>query len=105
MYKVLRHPKVRNDLIQIAQFLQFHSSIITSERKIRSIENRINRLRRFPHVGTLRDDIYPGVRAIPVAEKGVLCFKVDDETRTVFLICIAYAGQNWQGVLEERAGP
>ena len=103
MYKVVRHPKVRNDLIQIAQYLQIHSSIITSERKIRSIESRINRLRRFPHVGTLRDDIYPGVRAIPIAEKGVLCFKVDDETRTVFLICIAYAGQNWKVALEDRA--
>lgn len=105
MYKVLRHPKIRNDLIQIAQYLQFHSSIITSERKIRSIESRIDRLRRFPHVGTLRDDIYPGVRAIPVAGKGVLCFMVDDETRSVFLICIAYAGQDWQAVLKERAAP
>jgi plasmid stabilization system protein ParE len=103
MYTVLRHPKVRNDLLNIASFIQTYSSTASSERKIRAIENRISRLRRFPHVGTIRDDIFPGLRAIPVAEKGVICFQVDDTIRTVFIICIAYAGSNWVDAIEGRA--
>ena len=71
-------------------------------RKLAEIENTIRSLATFPHKGSLRHEIYPDLRAIPVADKGVICFTVDDETQTVFLIAISYAGGNWMGEITER---
>ncbi len=41
----------------------------------------ISRLPDFPKIGTIGDDLAPGLRAIPAPEKAVVCFTVDDLTR------------------------
>lgn len=54
------------------------------------------------HIGTLRHDIRSNLRAIPAAGKGVICFTVDDERRTVLIIAITYAGADWSSRVAER---
>ena len=73
-------------------------------RIVREIEERIGKLRDYPHIGTVHD-IAPGLRALPTAEKGVICFTVDDEARTVRIVCVTYAGQDWQTIAGQRSEP
>jgi len=69
---------------------------------LREIRQRITGLGGVPHIGTVRNDVVPGLRAIPAVEKATICFTVNDETRTVKIICVTYAGQDWQTIARER---
>lgn len=62
-----------------------------------------NRLLDYPHIGTVRHDIHPGLRALPAGEKGVICFTVDDRAETVHIICVTYAGADWQARARGRS--
>lgn len=73
-----------------------------ANRKLDEIERVTNNLRDVPHIGTVRNAILPGLRAIPAADKSVICFTVDDATRTVIIICVTYAGANWEGRVKAR---
>jgi len=70
--------------------------------KIEQIEKTLNSLTDFPHIGTTRDDICPGLRAIPASEKAVVCFTVDDAAKVVRIICISYAGADWMSRVKAR---
>ena len=95
-YRLVRHPLVREDLLNLVDLVADFAGVDVAERKLLEIEQTLTLLRHTPHIGSVRDEIYPGLRAIPVAGKGVLCFTVDDNTETVFIVCIGYAGHDWQ---------
>lgn len=59
-------------------------------------------LQQTPHRGSLRNEIAPGLRAIPAARRGVIVFSVDDATREVFVHIIAYGGADWPSRLPAR---
>lgn len=101
-YEVHRHPLVRTDLINITILIGDYAGYDIAESKIDQIEQKLNSLTDFPHIGTIRDDIYPGLRAIPVAEKAVICFTVNEPAATVNVICISYAGADWMSRVKER---
>jgi plasmid stabilization system protein ParE len=101
-YEVTRHPLVRADLFNITTLIGEYAGYATAQSKIEQIEKTLNSLTDFPHIGTTRDDIYPGLRAIPASEKAVVCFTIDDATKVVRIICISYAGADWISRVKER---
>ena len=64
-------------------------------RKLAEIERTIRKLRDLPRIGSFRDEIAAGVRAIPAADKGVICFIVDDDRLEIRIMAISYAGSDW----------
>ena len=46
-------------------------------------------------VGSIRDEISPGLQDIPAGRKGVVCFVVDDDVQEVHIVAIGYAGREW----------
>ena len=102
VYRLEYHPRAEQDLVDIHKFIEDYSGKITADRKLAEIEAATYRLADLPKIGSIRDDLRPGLRAIPAAEKAVICFTVDDETRTVFIICVGYAGSNWERQIKER---
>ncbi len=94
-YKIFRHKEVEQDLFDIVDLILEYAGLVIAERKLLEIEASIKNLANTPYIGTIRDDIFAGCRAIPTARKGVIIFSVDDEKREVFIICITYAGANW----------
>ena len=56
----------------------------------------------LPHVGTIRSEIYPNLRAIPAAKKGVIAFVVDDKKLEVLVVAITYAGADWMQLTRDR---
>ncbi|WP_244314603.1 type II toxin-antitoxin system RelE/ParE family toxin [Paracoccus pantotrophus] len=64
-------------------------------RKLAEIEEAIATLRDTPHKGSIRDEIAPGLRAIPAGRKAVIAFVVDDEAAEVLIFAVTYGGANW----------
>ncbi len=101
-YKIIRPSHVEHDLENIQDYIAPVGGVRSASRISREINSTILKLRDFPHVGTVRDDIIPDLHAIPAAEKAVICFTVDDEVRVVKIVCVTYAGQDWQTIAKDR---
>lgn len=101
-YKVIRHPLVKSDLFKITIFIGDYAGYDIAEEKVDEIEGSLLSLTDFPHIGTIRSEIYPGLRVIPASGKAVICFTVDDERKVVDVICITYGGADWQARILER---
>lgn len=101
-YQIIRHPKVAQDLEDIVVLILDYAGSTSASRKLSEIETSIKALAATPHVGSLRHDIYPSLRAIPTARKGVISFVVDDQAETVFIVSITYAGADWIKKLPRR---
>ena len=59
------------------------------------IEAVIASLKTTPHKGNLRDEIAPGIRAIPAGRKAVVAFLVDDDAGEVLIYAVTYGGADW----------
>lgn len=94
-YRVRLHPAVAEDLRSIAEMIASYAGPEAANRRLAEIENVVLGLADTPHKGSLRDEITPGLRAIPAGRKAVIAFTVDDGSQTVFVHIIGYAGSNW----------
>lgn len=101
-FRIDYHPHVDRDLMDISTLIADFAGFEAANRKLEEIEDVVRSLEDFPHIGTLRHDIRPNLRAIPAGGKGVICFTVDDESRTVLIIAITYAGADWTSRVAER---
>ena len=66
-YKIIRHPEVDQDVLDIIDLISDYSGIETALEKLHEIERTVRGLAGTPHTGSTRDDIFPGLRAIPTA--------------------------------------
>lgn len=103
-YRVIRHPLVDRDIARIASFLLEYTTPESVAGKIARLDSDASALGEDPHRGTRRDDILPGLRAIPSACRGVIAFDVDDEARVVRILSVTWAGADWMGRVAGRAG-
>ena len=97
MYRIRYHPLVSRDLNAIAQWIVEYAGSETADRKLAEIERTIFGLAETPHKGSTRDEIAPGLRAIPSGKQAVIAFTVDDGAREVFIHAITYSGGDWPG--------
>lgn len=104
-YRLFRHPDVAGDLRAIADFIADYAGPAVALRKLDEIEQSFRRLGNNPHIGSIRNEIYPGLRAIPTARKGVIAFVVDDEAMAVYIVSITYAGADWFAIVANRMAP
>lgn len=102
LYKIIRHPEVEQDLFDILDLIANYSGTSVALSKLKEIEKTINDLAVTPHIGSLRDEVAPDLRAIPTARKGVVCFIVDDAAFEVRIVAIAYAGREWSLQVNNR---
>ena len=101
-YRIVYHPEIRNDLLNISKLIADYAGSDIAQAKLAEIKTTILSLQETPHIGSLRDETYPGLRAIPAAGKGVIAFAVDDDLKTVYLVSITYAGANWLSQVPKR---
>jgi toxin ParE1/3/4 len=94
-YKIKFHPLVARDLDTIAQVIIEYAGPAVAARKLAEIEAATLTLQDTPHKGSTRDEIVPGLRAIPAGRKAVIAFGVDDDERAVFTYAITYTGADW----------
>ena len=94
-YRVRFHPLVARDLEAIAQWIIEYAGSEVAHRKLAEIEQEIASLARTPHKGSIRDEIAPGLRAIPAARRAVIAFTVDDDAKEILIHCVTYSGADW----------
>ncbi len=101
-YTIIQHPSVGADLLEITDYIASHSGLAVAKAKVDEIVAFVNRLADYPKIGSLRNELSPGLRAIPAVGKATVCFTVDDQNRTVVILCISYAGSDWASRIKER---
>lgn len=95
IYRIRFHPLVARDLDAIAEWIIDYAGPEAAARKLSEIEVAIATLKVTPHKGTLRDEIAPGIRAIPAGRKAVVAFQVDDDAGEVLIYAVTYGGADW----------
>ena len=96
------HPLVARDLDTIAHWIVDFAGSEAAERVRAEIERTILGLADSPHTGSTRDEIAPGLRAIPAGRRGVVVFTVDDEAGEVFIHAVTYGGADWAARIHSR---
>lgn len=94
-YQIKFHPLVARDLDTIANAIIDYAGAVVAASKLAEIEAAIATLKNTPHKGSTRDEIAPGLRAIPAGRKAVIAFVVDDVAREVLIYAITYGGADW----------
>lgn len=74
----------------------------TAARYTEAIVTFCESLSTFPHRGTLRDDVRPGLRITHYKKRAVIAFAVD--ACQVAIIGVFYGGQDYESVLHDDAG-
>jgi plasmid stabilization system protein ParE len=94
-YRIRFHPLVADDLDWIASWIVDYAGASSAAAKLDEIEHTIQSLAMTPHKGSRRDEIAPGLRAIPAGRKGVIVFAVDDDAQEVLVYAVTYGGADW----------
>jgi len=102
-FRIVRHPLVARDISRIASFLLEHTTPRSVAAKIAALDSDVAALAENPRRGTRRDEVSPGLRAIPRAGNGMIAFEVREATRTVRILSIAWGGSDWLGRVPGRA--
>lgn len=97
MYRIRFHPLVSRDLEAIARWIIEYAGSEVADRKLAEIDEAIAGLMRTPHTGSIRDEIAPGLRAIPAGRRAVVAFTVDDGAEEVLIHAVTYGGGDWAG--------
>ena len=103
-YRLRFHPAVAADLDAITSWIIDYAGPQAAARRLAEIESTIAALTETPHKGSLRNEIAPGLRAIPAGRKAVIAFTVDDVAREVLVHAITFAGADWIARSKSRRG-
>ena len=102
-FRIRQHPLVESDLDRIAAWVASFAGDPAAERRLDEFDRFRRRLAEVPHKGSIRDDIAPGVRAIPAGANLVVAFVVDDVACEVLILVVSHGGSDWMGRARERA--
>ena len=53
-------------------------------------------------MGSIRNEVAPGLRAIPAGRKAVIAFTVDDEAGEILVHAVTYGGTDWMARARSR---
>lgn len=95
-YELIFHPAAIDDFDRVETFIADYAGQDAALRRVAELKQIINHLPMFPNIGSPRPSVLPKLRLLPHKSTAVICFTVDDDARLVKIICVAYAGQDWQ---------
>lgn len=98
-YSVVFTPEAEEQLAELYRYIAANGSPITAERYTNAIVTYCEELHTFPHRGTRRDDVRPGLRITNYKKRTVIAFAVDDAAMRVSVIGVYYGGQDYETVL------
>jgi toxin ParE1/3/4 len=101
-YRVVFSPEAEEQLAALYSYIAASASSATAARYTEAIVTYCEGLCSFPHRGTRRDDVRPGLRITNYRKRAVIAFTVD--TEQVSIIGVFYGGQDYETILEEDFG-
>lgn len=100
-YLVRFGPEALDQLLTLRQYI---SAAAIAESYVDGIVSYCEELGVFPHSGTARDDIRPGLRTSSYKKRVVVAYAVDDDARAVTVIGLFYGGQDFESLLSATPG-
>lgn len=96
-YTVIFTPEAQEQLATLFRYIASAASPEIAERYTSSIVTYCENLRDFPHRGTSRDDIRPGLRITNYKKRAVIAFAMG--TDLISIIGVFYGCQDYETVL------
>lgn len=97
-YSVVFTPEAEAQIAELYHYIAQAASPDLAQRYTEAIITSCEGMHTFPHRGTPRDDIRPGLRVTNYKGRCVIAFAVTGET--VSIIGVFYGGQNYAAVLQ-----
>ncbi len=99
-HRVVFSPEAEEQLAALYRYIAEAASPDIAARYTEAIVSYCESLHRFPHRGTLRDDVGPGLRITHYKKRTVIAFAVDAEV--VSILGIFYGGQDYESLLQDE---
>lgn len=99
-YQVIFSPEAMEQLAALYRYIAEEASPNIAARYTESIVSYCENLSTFPHRGTMRDDVRPGLRITHYKKRAVIAFDV--EAGQVSIIGVFYGGQNYEATLQDE---
>lgn len=98
-YRIISTPEPGEQLAVLYRYIAEAASPDIAARYTEAIVSYCESLRSFPHRGTLRDDVRPGLRVTNYKKRAVIAFDVD--AKLVSIIGVFYGGQDYETILHD----
>jgi plasmid stabilization system protein ParE len=98
-YRVVFSPEAEEQLVSLYGHIAAAASPDIASRYTEAIVSYCESLGSFPHRGTMRDDVRPGLRITNYKQRTVIAFEVDAEQ--VSVIGVFYGGQDYETILQD----
>lgn len=92
-------PEAEEQLAEIYRYTAVHASPDTAGRYTEAIVACCESLQLFPHRGTARDDLRPGLRLTHYKGRTVIAYAIDDSQLRVTILGVYYGGQDHESAL------
>lgn len=99
IYRIVFSPQAEAHLVEIHRYVSDRASPPTARRFTDAIVTHCQTLETFPHRGTTRDDIRPGLRTIGFRRRITPAFTVDSATVTI--LGVFYGGRDIAAILRD----
>lgn len=101
-YTVAFTPEARDQLTELYRYItDSGASPAVAARYTEAIVTYCEGLQTFPHRGTQRDDIRPGLRVTHYRKRSVIAFVVDADR--VSILGVYYGGQDYEAAFEDES--
>jgi plasmid stabilization system protein ParE len=99
-YRVVFTPEAEEQLTALYHYIAEAASPDIAAQYTEAIIGYCENLCVFPHRGTMRDDIRPGLRVTNYKKRAVIAFAVDAEQ--VSVIGVFYGGRDYEAILQDE---
>jgi toxin ParE1/3/4 len=97
LYRIVFSPEADAQLVGIYRYIACEASPAIAERFTGAIVDHCEGFDTFPHRGTQRDDLRPGLRTVGFRHRVTIAFTVEYDAVTI--IGVFYGGQDYEAVL------
>ena len=104
-YRIVFTPEAADQIVALYEYIIADGSPLIAERYTRAIVNYCEELNTFPHRGTRRDDIRPGLRITHYKKRAIIAFTIDDIAQRVIIVGVFYGGQDYEAALDSDDEP
>ena len=98
-YTVRFAPEAADQLEALYRYVASSASPTVAADHVDAIVAHCEGLAVFPHRGTMRDDIRPGLRTSSYKKRAVIATFVDDEAEQITILGVFYGGQDYDTIL------
>jgi toxin ParE1/3/4 len=89
--------KAKSQINSLYEYIAREASLEIADRYVGALLERIAGLTEFPHRGTSRDDLRPGLRTVPFRRRLIIGYAVKNSELRI--LAVARAGQEMKGLL------